>query len=95
MKILTPNGFQDFQKIVKKESECIKFTFTDNESIECSIDHRFCDNGNEVFANTLKVGDTICGKEISKIENTGIKAVYSPINVERRAYLSFKRYCPL
>src|SRR5574344_1102167 len=81
MKILTPTGYQNYQKIIKKKAECIKLVFEDT-SINCSLDHRFDNDGVEIPANKLKVGDTLCGKLIKKIIPLGVKDVYSPLMVE-------------
>ena len=81
MKILTPTGYQNYQKIIKKKAECIKLVF-DDTSINCSLDHRFDNDGVEISANKLKVGDTLCGKVIKKIVPLGVKDVYSPLMVE-------------
>ena len=81
MKILTPTGYQNYQKIIKKKAECIMLVF-DDTSINCSLDHRFDNDGVEIPANKLNVGDTLCGKVIKKIVPLGVKDVYSPLMVE-------------
>ena len=70
MKILTPTGFQNYQKIIKKRAECIQLVFEDT-SITCSLDHRFDNDGVEVPANKFKVGDTLNGKIIKDIIPVG------------------------
>ena len=81
MKILTPTGYKNYQKIIKKRAECIQLVFEDT-SITCSLDHRFDNNGTEISANKLKVGDNLCGKIIKEIIPVGVKDVYSPLMVE-------------
>jgi hypothetical protein len=81
MQILTPTGFQKYQRIIKKTGECIKLVFEDSD-VTCSLDHRFDNDGVEVAANTLKIGDVLCGKKIKDIVNVGVKDVYSPLMVE-------------
>lgn len=81
MQILTPTGFQKYQRIIKKTGECIKLVFEDSD-VTCSLDHRFDKDGVEVAASTLKIGDVLCGKKIKDIVNVGVKDVYSPLMVE-------------
>lgn len=81
VKILTPTGYRSFFKIQKKEGDCIKITFDDGE-IKCTKDHRFDNNGEEIVASTIKVGQKICGKTVVKIEDIGKQTVYTPVQVE-------------
>jgi hypothetical protein len=81
MQILTPTGFQKYQRIIKKTGECIKLVFEDSD-VTCTLDHRFDNDGVEVAASTLKIGDVLCGKKIKDIVNVGVKDVYSPLMVE-------------
>lgn len=89
MKILTPTGFQDYYCIHKKKAQCLNIVFLDNTHITCSTDHRFDNDGIEIVASKLKVGDKLCGKEIKKIEDVGEKTVYTPVMVQNgNKYLS-------
>lgn len=88
VKILTPKGFRSFYKVAKKQGECIEISFAD-KSIKCTIDHRFENEGKEIVANTLKVGDILNGFEIIGIKNIGIQTVYTPVMVaDGHKYLS-------
>lgn len=89
VKILTPTGYRSFYKIEKKIGECIKISFTNNKSISCTLDHRFDNNGKEIVASTLKVGDILSDYIISNIENIGVQTVYTPVMVaDGHKYLS-------
>ena len=68
MQILTPTGFQKYQRIIKKTGECIKLVFEDSD-VTCSLDHRFDNDGVEVAASTLKIGDVvIAGTHYGKVK---------------------------
>lgn len=86
-KILTPNGFRSFYKVDKKIGDVIKIWLVDKQ-IECSTDHRFMEDGKEIVASTLKIGDKLGGYTIEKIEKLGKKEVYSPIEVDGYEYIS-------
>lgn len=57
--ILTPNGFKDFDGIIKNNKKCVKISFESGNFIECSIDHPFFINNILYHANQLKINDEI------------------------------------
>jgi hypothetical protein len=58
--ILTPDGFKQFDgidKIYKKEY--LTIYLSNNQTIQCSLTHKFISNGNVIFARDLKFYDVI------------------------------------
>lgn len=82
MKILTPTGFQEYYKIQKKTAQCSNIVFKDKSNIKCSTDHRFDNDGVEIVANKLKIGDKLNGKVITEITPIGEQTVYTPVMVQ-------------
>lgn len=83
IEILTPNGFQHFDGIVKKiVKQVLKIEFLDGTDIVCTPSHMFISNGKEISADFLCEGDYLNLKLIVSIE-TILKptAVYDPVNV--------------
>ena len=65
--VLTPNGFKDFDGIKKSINSYLEFILENGKSIGVTSNHIFVIDNNEVFANTLKLGDyleTIDGKSL-------------------------------
>jgi hypothetical protein len=81
IKVLTPNGYQDFDGIQKIEkNEYITIYFDDNSYITCSLNHPFGDE--KVKASTLKIGDSLQNKTIVNIEYfNDTKELFDLINV--------------
>ena len=79
-KILTPDGFKPFEGIFRKKAKCLELTF-DHKKIVCSTDHRFDENGKEIFAYNLNVGDSVNGHKLLEIKDSDEQFVYSPLNV--------------
>lgn len=86
-KILTDSGWQEFDGIRKIENkDVIKITLENDESIECTLDHKIYINCFEcVEAKTLKINDYIYTNDgliaIKNIEKIGKKDVYDILNV--------------
>ena len=68
--------FIDVIGLVKKQDEIIKLYFNDNSSIEIAKKHLFYNNGHLIEAHTLKEGDILNNKIITKIELKDINTVY-------------------
>jgi len=87
-KILTPNGFKSFSGVRMKKESTIKFSFSNNDPIDVTKDHKF----DTYIAENLKIGDNIPHKngtvKIINIEHIkDIKNVYDPIDVEGKLYI--------
>jgi hypothetical protein len=61
--ILTPYGFKDFQGIKKLKNKYIKFIFENSEEIGVTHNHIFVNNGVEILAKNLNIGDYLQGYE--------------------------------
>ena len=70
-RILTPTGFQHFDGVQQLQKQIIKFECGDI-FIEVSPDHRFMIGGNEIFANTLSIGDYLEHKDRGIIQISNI-----------------------
>ncbi|MFW6311602.1 MAG: hypothetical protein ACOC1K_05140 [Nanoarchaeota archaeon] len=86
-KILTPNGFEDFDGINKEYKETIKIIFSNGKYIRVSKDHIF-DN---IKVKNLCIGDFIPDIEggveiIDIIKDNKFVDVYDPLNVENNLY---------
>lgn len=84
--VLTPNGFKDFDGIKKSINSYLEFILENGKSIGVTSNHIFVIDNNEVFANTLKLGDyleTIDGKSliIGIKEDKNKNNVFDLINV--------------
>jgi len=83
--VLTQNGFQKFSGIKKTQgSHSLKFTFSDQTDIECSVNHLFLIKG-DIFreANLFKIGDNIGDKVITNIcESFQAIELFDLLNVE-------------
>ncbi len=79
--ILTPNGFQHFDGIIKRKAEkVIQLFFDDQTDLICTPDHVFIEFGS-IVAWSLKIGDCIFNKSIVDIIELTDYVVYDPINV--------------
>jgi len=59
-KILTPNGYEYFSGVtVRDKDEFLRITLSNDKIIECSLNHIFIQNKNEVSARDLQVFDKI------------------------------------
>lgn len=91
--IKTLNGYSPFKGIRKLTVSKTLKIFFGNESIEVSEDHRFVIFGKEVYANELKVGDTLQTElETSIITNIEVfgdrKDVYDVLETEDHTYIT-------
>lgn len=89
LKVLTPNGYQSFKGISYMGDRPIyRIEFDNGTFIECTDNHGiFNENGDKVFADSLKVGDKVSALgnplEIIKAYYTGrIEPVYDLIGVD-------------
>jgi len=85
IQILTPNGFKDFDGIVKYwHDQYLVFHFEGEKNpIDTALDHRFIIDNKEVFAKDIRIGDFISGKKIENIElNSNGGYFYDPLNVK-------------
>jgi hypothetical protein len=95
--ILTPNGWEDFEGIIKNEgankpSKTIKL---DNGSVITATDqHRFFNNGVEVSVESLKIGDTLdtdTGPSlILKIDNCILEDTFEIFNAKNHVIIANK-----
>jgi hypothetical protein len=90
IKILTPNGFEDFSGIQKLEKDCLELIL-DNTSLKCSKNHRILTkSGDFKFAEELKINDEIQTKNgfsgIIGIKLIGMLPVYDLLNVKSNQY---------
>ena len=80
--VLTSEGYQDFYGIKKTKKQSIKIYFDDDTHIVCSLEHKFYENKQYVYANTLKIGDTLTNKTIVDIQENGVVDLYDLLEVE-------------
>ena len=80
--VLTSNGFQNFHGIKKTKRSSMKIRFSDGTEIVCSYNHKFYENDTFIYANVLKVGDTLSGKTISDICDNGVIDLFDLLEVE-------------
>lgn len=79
--VLTSNGFQPFHGIKKVMSDGLGFK-TDRGEVKVTKNHKFFNDGEFVYANSLKVGDTLNGETIVQIsESPDIEAYYDLLEV--------------
>lgn len=106
MEILTASGFKKFGGIGKKEANCVKMVYTDEFNreywIEGSSDHRVkivvYRMGNKSIEwkrlDSINRGDYLYSEFgtyiVKDILKTGIKLVYTPIDVEGEEYLTLQ-----
>lgn len=94
MKILTRDGYKNFHSVMKKYSKSVIVYFKGGETKGCSEDHKFKSiNGEWVEARDLKSGDELINISggnfiVDRIEDNGIKVVYTPVGVENGEYIS-------
>lgn len=81
-KVKTSNNFQQFYGIKKTKKQSIKIYFDDDTHIVCSLEHKFYENKQYVYANTLKIGDTLTNKTIVDIQENGVVDLYDLLEVE-------------
>lgn len=94
-KILTPNGYSDFDGInAIEKDEIIKFELQNRIEIKCSVDHKLLTHNGFVQSNDIEENQyisTIGGfkKIIKKEKIKGKEILYDPINVkEQNIYYS-------
>lgn len=63
MKILTKNGFQDFKGLQKVKRPGVVITFENGQQFTCSRTHRFISGDLEIFAHSLRPGNSVLDKE--------------------------------
>lgn len=85
MKVLTQNGFKNFESIIDQgvSFEILEISFDDGSTIQCTYDHEFLVNENFVPSCFLEIGDVLCKKTITYIDyNIGCQKVYDLKEVE-------------
>jgi hypothetical protein len=81
-KILTPDGFKSFSGIKKLvKDEYLRIKLSNAKTIECSLNHVFIQNSKEIFAENLKVFDTIDSTGDDLIYIIDIEYYNSPIEL--------------
>ena len=80
--VLTSDGYQKFYGIKKTRKQSIKLIFNDDTHIICSLEHKFYENKNYIYANTLKIGDVLSDKKIIDIQNNGETDLYDLLEVQ-------------
>lgn len=86
IKIKTPDGYKTAYGIRKLKKPAIKIEFSDNTFITASTNHKFINEKKTVLANSLKVGDKLNKKIITKINNVGEIDVYDLTDVDGNVY---------
>lgn len=89
LKILTPNGFENFDGLRKSQSnKNLKFIFND-DIIVVTHNHRFVNGSSEVFAHSLKRGDMLNDKIIIDIlHNNELIDVYDILETDSHTYIA-------
>lgn len=89
LKILTPNGFENFDGLRKSQSnKNLKFIFDDN-NIVVTHNHRFVNGPDEVFAHSLRRGDILNNKIIIDIiPNNELIDVYDILETDSHTYIA-------
>lgn len=86
IEIMTSKGtYEPFWGMIKKRAEGVTFELANGKKVSYSRDHRFLINGEEVFPESLAVGDKLCGSEIVKIDEV-TSDFYGPYTVRGYEY---------
>ena len=91
--ILTPDGFKDFDGILKSKKQTLRI-ITSRSDLICTLDHRLLNSHHEwVEAKTLRPTDKVCTADgvqgVVSLELLGFEDVYDPINVDgNHSYIS-------
>lgn len=83
-KILTEDGFKDFDSIIDQDicNILLKVTFEDGTYIKATHDHRFYCDGEWIYCEDILPKDNLYGKIVSDIEQVESEIVYDIFNVE-------------
>lgn len=81
IQVPTPTGLAPITHVIKKRTNGIKITFEDGHVLRCANKHILNLNGEDIFANTLTIGDVIdtfgeSGLSIQSIEDDGENDYY-------------------
>ena len=92
-KILTHEGYKSFKGIQKIYKPAYKFIFDNKQEIITGKTHRFICDGLEIYANSLKPGDTLLDAsnnviKIISIEDIDSIELYDIIGVENKTFIA-------
>jgi hypothetical protein len=80
--VMTPSGFQNFDGILKKSSETIKFIFDDTSTFVCSLNHIFVIDNINIIADSINIFDKMFNKTVVDIIDIGLQDVYDLLEVQ-------------
>ena len=87
-KIKTPEGFEDFDGILVKQTDELRiFQFDDKSELKCSSGHALLTDSGFKRADEITIDDCITGKFIKRIgKRKGKFDVYDPVGVKNNVY---------